>query len=192
MVQLVTESLNYDRESGKLFWKDRPRCHFNSDSSWKQFNSRFSGKEAGTIDKRNNTSYIRINISGNLYYAHSIVWFFEFGHIPDLIDHIDRNGLNNKIENLRVSSKSINAINSGLSIRNSTGVTGVFFIERDKVFCTQVRLNGKTVTISRGTLLDCAAARKSFESSLYLQGKMGYDLTTVQKDILINNTGGNI
>ena len=47
------------------------------------------------------------------YYVHRLVYMAHFGIIPDdmMIDHIDRNPLNNDINNLRLSSRSLNCRN---------------------------------------------------------------------------------
>ena len=61
--------------------------------------------------------YFLINLCKNgkrkYYYFHRIVYEAHFGKIPDnlVVDHIDRNPLNNDISNLRLVPKSINNMN---------------------------------------------------------------------------------
>ena len=61
------------------------------------------------------------------YLCHRIVWELFNGEIPDgmIIDHIDQNPLNNKIENLRCVTNQINLRNKGKYLNSSTGITGV-------------------------------------------------------------------
>jgi len=47
--------------------------------------------------------------------------------ISNDIDHLDGNGLNNKIANLRECSKSINSRNKRLRKDNITGMTSIFY-----------------------------------------------------------------
>jgi hypothetical protein len=56
-----------------------------------------------------------------------IIWTLLNGEIPEDydIDHIDQNGLNNKIENLRCVPKSINSRNTKLRSDNKTGLVGI-------------------------------------------------------------------
>lgn len=59
--------------------------------------------------------------------VHRVIWQLVYGEIPDslVVDHIDGNSLNNKIENLRVVTREVNNKNRGKSKNNSTGVNGV-------------------------------------------------------------------
>jgi hypothetical protein len=53
------------------------------------------------------------NISGIKYKIHRIIWVMHYGEIDDslLIDHVDGNPFNNKIENLRLVTYKENSLN---------------------------------------------------------------------------------
>lgn len=106
-------------KGGKLYW-------LSSGSGRK------TGVPAGWIDERSkknkSTSYIKIEINGSVFYAHRLIWKIVYGCDPDgEIDHIDGNGLNSKIENLRDVSQSVNQRNAKLRINNTSGKMGVSF-----------------------------------------------------------------
>lgn len=63
------------------------------------------------LDKDN---YIRVRRNGREYRAHRLIWEMFNGPIPDdmLIDHIDGDTLNNRIENLRLATRQQNNANS--------------------------------------------------------------------------------
>lgn len=44
--------------------------------------------------------------------VHRLFFYWKYGYLPKVVDHIDRNSLNNKIENLRELSQSNNLRNS--------------------------------------------------------------------------------
>lgn len=70
-------------------------------------------------------SYWQVAVNRNYYRVHRIVWALCNGcDIPDgmYIDHIDGNGRNNKITNLRLASKSQNAMNTRLQVNKKSGL----------------------------------------------------------------------
>lgn len=82
------------------------------------------GAEAGTI---NSAGRRVVEIHGKKYLAHRIIWEMHHGSIPNdlCIDHIDGNVVNNRLENLRLVTLSINQRNSKLPRNNKTGIMGV-------------------------------------------------------------------
>jgi hypothetical protein len=82
----------------------------------------------GYISERNGKKYWRVKFKNKSIMIHRVIWILVNGDIPDnqVIDHIDGNGLNNKIENLRLISKNLNCKNKTISKNNKLGVTGVY------------------------------------------------------------------
>lgn len=65
--------------------------------------------------------------------GHRIVWFLIHGEdIPDdcLLDHIDGDRSNNKIDNLRLISEADNTRNAVKYKNNTVGVTGIYYDEK--------------------------------------------------------------
>jgi hypothetical protein len=68
--------------------------------------------------------YLRLTAARRGVMAHRCAWFLHYGEWPaGQIDHIDRNGFNNRIGNLRLASRAANASNRRSS--NRTGFKGV-------------------------------------------------------------------
>lgn len=67
-------------------------------------------------------------------YIHHIIFYHYHGTVPYgmMIDHRDRDRLNNTPENLRLATGAQNRTNRTISRRNSTGYQGVYFA-KDKI-----------------------------------------------------------
>ena len=81
------------------------------------------GDVAGGI---NGSGYICIRINSVKYRAHRLAWLYVHGKFPDnQIDHINRIKTDNRIENLRDVTQSVNAKNRDLPSNNTSGHIGV-------------------------------------------------------------------
>lgn len=98
---------SYNRETGMLSWKNPTKPSIKP------------GAAAGYDFQ----GYRRVTLMGTAYLCHRIIWKMHYGTEPDIIDHINRDRSDNRIENLRSVSVSIN--NYNVAARNSTGLKGV-------------------------------------------------------------------
>jgi len=70
--------------------------------------------------------YRRLKIDGRSYMLHRIVFLMFNNILPDLVDHIDGNTMNNRIENLRASCKKTNRWNCNGNKGSQSGIKGVY------------------------------------------------------------------
>lgn len=91
------------------------------------------GERTGRLSRR---GYWEVSYSGFLYKAHRIIWEMHHGDIPPnmVVDHIDGNRGNNRIDNLRLVTSKGNAQNSGKRSHNKTGYVGVTYYKNSKGF----------------------------------------------------------
>ncbi|ENJ4715002.1 TPA: HNH endonuclease [Enterobacter kobei] len=87
--------------------------------------SRGCVKSGSVCGYKRKDGYIRVKVDGALVMAHRIVWKMFNGDEPDFIDHINGVRSDNRIENLRSATKSINKINESLRSNSQSGFIGV-------------------------------------------------------------------
>lgn len=138
----LKEYLEYDETSpSALRWKKRI-----SKSS-----TIYIGDVAGALDTLD--GYWKIHGLGSHYKVHRIVWFMHHGKIPKEfnIDHINGNRQDNRIENLRLVTKELNARNRRMSKNNTSGYNGVTYYEGYSKRGTLVRKYTARVSIKTWT-----------------------------------------
>ena len=162
---LLRELLHYDVTTGQFTWRPRPREMFRNKQNFLLWNTRYSGKVAGGTKS---SPYLYIAVHHTQYFAHRLVWLYVHGDpVPDVIDHIDGNPLNNRFVNLRASTKAQNCANQRLRDSNTTGVKGV--VMKNGRFRAQIMVNFKMHYLGTfGTLEEAAKAR--YDGAVRLQG----------------------
>lgn len=89
--------------------------------------------------------YGQVGIDGKIYLAHRLAWLLTYGEWPDVIDHLDRDRINNRISNLREVTPAENTYNHGVRRDNTSGYTGVTFHAQTSKYRAVIWLNGKPI-----------------------------------------------
>lgn len=121
-------------KDGLLYWKKK---------AWKT-GPDLTGRIAGAI---NGNGYRHVMVNRKIILQHRIIFLMHKGYVPKMIDHIDRNRLNNKIDNLREATARQNQANRKIGKNNTTGFMGVSFSKENKKFVAGFRYNGKHINL---------------------------------------------
>ena len=153
----LDEVLFYDMETG-IFYARR------------NGSKRKSGNPVGGV---RGDGYLRINLTCNgkskNYPAHRLAWLHVYGYMPDsIIDHINGNKLDNRIENLRISDCSKNAINTKRIKHEGLYQDGIgaSFHKARGMWRASIRRNGKCHHIGHFNEKDDALMAYMFASEL--------------------------
>jgi len=87
--------------------------------------------------------YVRIGIDGQNYKLHRIIFLYHKGYMPKLIDHINGDRYDNRIENLREANTYQNRQNSRIYSTSKSGVKNVYWVSNCKKWRVVISINGK-------------------------------------------------
>ncbi|QMV32443.1 hypothetical protein 8G_00049 [Ralstonia phage Hyacinthe] len=107
----VRELLDYDPSTGAFRWR-------------KTGKGRRLDLAAGSPDRH---GYLQTRINGRIYFNHRLAWLYMFGTWPEfVIDHINGNPSDNRIDNLRDVPRKTNQENQrkAASSNKTTGLLG--------------------------------------------------------------------
>lgn len=150
-IEELRSTFTYNPQTGELFRQHKP--------GQTKFNTRYCSAPTGTVM---NLGYLFVSTKSQMLLAHRVAWALYYGRWPKMeLDHIDRDRLNNKIDNLREVTRLENMQN--ISRPYAQGVT---FKKNDKSpWKAQIRVDGKKRWIgSFNTEAEAAAAYKVVEN----------------------------
>lgn len=108
------------------------------------------GKKAGTIYKGipgKREAHEVVSVNHRSLKASRLIFLYHHGYLPTVVDHIDGNPVNNKIENLRAATYFNNSGNRKISKNNTSGFKGISK-SRSK-WIAQICVNRKTIQLGQ-------------------------------------------
>lgn len=178
----IKECISYCPDSGVLRWNARPESHFSTASAAKAWNTMRAGKIVESKVKVRGLSelgYVRflMTVRGRRFVmrGHRIAWILYYGKPPEfVIDHIDGDSYNNKIENLRDVTQSINRRNSRMSCRNTSGFSGVSWVKKNNKWRAYIfDGDGRRYIGAFDTIVDAVAARIRLQKTMMYTDRHG-------------------
>jgi hypothetical protein len=101
------------------------------------------------IDCLHSAGYFHTQLNGKRLLAHRLAYFLHTGETPQEVDHKDLNRQNNRFENLRGASSSLNKYNIPLKSNNTSGFKGVHYCKSKRRFTAQIQVDGKYIHLGR-------------------------------------------
>lgn len=143
----LRQLLDYDADTGVLTW-------------------RRTGKRAGT---QHRLGYRNIMMAGRTYAEHRVAWCWTHGRWPTHdLDHINRVRHDNRLCNLRETTRAENCQNQPVRKTNRSGVTGVYYHTVASKWVATINIAKKQVHLGVFDTVDAAiAARRAAEAQHY-------------------------
>lgn len=117
----------FEHRDGELFWKIKPARNVN----------------VGDMVGKNASFFKQLRYKRKTYKVHRLIWLMFVGDPGDLvIDHIDMNPLNNRLENLRLANAQQNQANRLASRTSKSGIKGVRLVGNR--WHANITVNGRT------------------------------------------------
>lgn len=149
--EVATDLLDFNPETGELWWKERTERGF-----------RFAGRPALTyIDNR---GYRVGSLNYRREQAHRVIFLLANGFLPEAVDHINGDKLDNRAANLRPATKQINARNMKRPANNSSGCVGVSYSKRRGLWRAYITIDDQQLFLGEHKDFGSAvSARKAAE-----------------------------
>jgi hypothetical protein len=171
--EYICEVLSY--QDGQMFWKHRPLAHFKTKRAFSIWNARFPLGRAGR--QMHGSAYRQIMIDNVRYLEHRLVAQMHGLNTDHEIDHIDGNGLNNKIENLRPATRFENTRNNGGWAKKNER-SGVHKKSNGR-FIANIRIGGKNVHLGTFASQD-EASKARIEAEVKHYGAYSLEASRVE------------
>ena len=130
MKTLIKNCCSYNADTGEIICKIKP------------YRNEREVISVGYVHGIQPHKYRRFKFKHKRFLAHRIAWFLYYNEWPhQIIDHIDGNGLNNRINNLRLAEHWQNAGNR--HYHRSGKLVGATFDKRKNRWIAQIVIDGK-------------------------------------------------
>jgi hypothetical protein len=151
---------DYNPETGLLFWKVRNSKRVKI------------GDVAGHKTPENR---VLVGIHGKTYKAHRVIWAIVTGKWPEfMIDHINGDGCDNRLCNLREATKSQNMMNVGIIKSNTSGFRGVGWSKVSQKWRAYIKVGNKDIHL--GLFKNIEDAKKArIEAAIKYHGEFFHD-----------------
>jgi len=140
-IELIREHLEYNPETGEISWKVAR-----------------GNRACGYKVVSGSDGYLTVKVGKRTYKAHRVAWLLHYGNWPEgCIDHINLDRSDNRITNLRDSTRRENNSNVGLRVDNKSGVKGVSWKASHSRWCAQISFKGKVIYLGLYDDIEAAA-----------------------------------
>ena len=129
MTKRFNEAFEY--RNGELYWKIMTNP-----------SKKLIGKKAGC---KSSGAYGVVNLDGQAYSIHKVIFCMHNGFMPEIVDHINGDKSDHKIENLRAATHQSNNWNRVTQSNNKLGLKNISWHKQNQKYWVQLAKNGKKI-----------------------------------------------
>lgn len=167
-VLTLREALEYRPLSGRLFWKERPIWHFKNDERWpaqdcmKRWNTSYAGSEA--FCQKGKNGYLYGTIDNSHLLSHRVIMAMQLGYWPkETVDHINGDRTDNRLENLRLATRSQQSRNTSSAKGGTSQYLGVSWRANRSKWRSVIFVDGKQKSL--GSFSDEVEAARAYDAA---------------------------
>lgn len=122
----------FEYKAGELYWKINPNK-----------SKKHIGKLAGY--KKSTTEYGVVMLDKKSYCLHKVIFCMNHGWMPEVVDHINGDKKDHRIENLRAATHVTNNYNKTVQSNNKLGLKNISYHSKNKKYWVQLTQNRKKI-----------------------------------------------
>jgi hypothetical protein len=121
----------FEYRNGELYWKIMTNP-----------SKKLIGKKAGC---KSSGAYGVVNLDGQAYSIHKVIFCMHNGFIPEIVDHINGDKSDHRIENLRAATHQSNNWNRVTQSNNKLGKKNISWHKQNQKYWVQLAKNGTKI-----------------------------------------------
>jgi hypothetical protein len=121
----------FEYRNGELYWKIMTNP-----------SKKLIGKKAGC---KSSGAYGVVNLDGQAYSIHKVIFCMHNGFMPEIVDHINGDKSDHRIENLRAATHQSNNWNRVTQSNNKLGLKNISWHKQNQKYWVQLAKNGKKI-----------------------------------------------
>jgi len=121
----------FEYRNGELYWKIMTNP-----------SKKLIGKKAGC---KSSGAYGVVNLDSQSYSIHKVIFCMHKGFMPEIVDHVNGDKSDHRIENLRAATHQSNNWNRVTQSNNKLGLKNISWHKQNQKYWVQLAKNGKKI-----------------------------------------------